>query len=66
MLYKGFSLNPCKLLFFFFSGKTLFGEFRMFDLIRFQCSVLKEIDRSLILFGREKSFRMLVSMSFFC
>ena len=38
----------------------------MFDLIRFQCSVLKEIDQSLILFGREKSFRMLVSMSFFC
>ena len=38
----------------------------MFDLIRFQCSVLKEIDLSLILFGRENSFRMLVSMSFFC
>ena len=38
----------------------------MFDLIRFQCLVLKEIDRSLILFGREKIFRMLVSMSFFC
>ena len=28
----------------------------MFDLIRFQCSVLKEIDRSLILFGHEKKF----------
>ena len=38
----------------------------MFDLIQFPCSVLKEIDRSLILFGREKSFRMLVSILFFC
>ena len=33
----------------------------MFALIRFQCSVLKEIDRSLILFGYENCYTSFVN-----